>query len=40
MAEARILQKPIVATNFTVVHNQIKNRENGLIVSMNSDSNI
>ncbi|MGX2961382.1 glycosyltransferase [Peribacillus sp. JNUCC 23] len=38
LAEARILQKPIVATNFTVVHNQITNRENGLIVSMNSEA--
>lgn len=36
LAEARIFQKPIVATNFTVVHNQLRNRENGLIVSMNS----
>ena len=35
LAEARILHKPIVATNFTVVHNQIKDRKNGLIVSMN-----
>ncbi|UOK59872.1 hypothetical protein MGI18_15575 [Bacillus sp. OVS6] len=38
MAEARILQKPIVATNFTVVYNQIRNRENGLIINMNSES--
>lgn len=38
IAEARILQKPIIATNFTVVHNQIKNRENGLIADMNSES--
>ncbi|KAB7708177.1 glycosyltransferase [Bacillus aerolatus] len=38
IAEARILQKPIVATNFTVVTNQIKNKENGLIVDMNSES--
>jgi glycosyltransferase involved in cell wall biosynthesis len=36
IAEARILQVPIVATNFTVVHNQIKNKENGLIVDMDS----
>ena len=38
IAEARILQKPIVATNFTVVHDQIKDRENGLIVSMNPEA--
>ncbi|MEH7549437.1 glycosyltransferase [Neobacillus vireti] len=37
IAEARILKKPIVATNFTVVHNQIRNEENGLIVEMNSE---
>lgn len=37
IAEARILQKPIVATNFTVVHNQIRDGENGSIVNMNSD---
>ncbi len=37
IAEARILQKPIVATNFTVVHNQIRDRENGLIVQMNAE---
>ncbi|WP_274648602.1 glycosyltransferase [Paenibacillus humicola] len=34
IAEARVLRKPIVATNFTTVHNQLKNRENGLIVGM------
>jgi glycosyltransferase involved in cell wall biosynthesis len=37
IAEARILWKPIIATNFTVVHNQIKDKENGLIVSMDPD---
>ncbi|KRE51003.1 glycosyltransferase [Paenibacillus sp. Soil724D2] len=37
IAEARILEKPIVATNFTVIHNQIKDGENGLIVNMNSE---
>ncbi|MBP1990378.1 glycosyltransferase [Paenibacillus eucommiae] len=37
IAEARILQKPIVATNFTVIHNQIRHGENGLIVNMNSE---
>lgn len=36
IAEARILEKPIVATNFKVIHNQIRDRENGLIVRMNS----
>lgn len=38
IAEARILKKPIVATNFTVIHNQIRNKENGIIVEMNSES--
>ncbi|WP_026672552.1 glycosyltransferase [Alkalihalobacterium bogoriense] len=38
IAEARILQKPIVATNFSVVKNQIKNRANGLIVDMDFES--
>ncbi|NOV00212.1 glycosyltransferase [Paenibacillus planticolens] len=37
IAEARILHIPIVTTNFTVVHNQITDRENGLIVNMNSE---
>lgn len=37
IAEARILKKSVVATNFTVVHNQIKHRENGLIVNMDSE---
>ncbi|PFP95343.1 glycosyl transferase [Bacillus cereus] len=38
IAEARVLKKPIVATNFTMVHNQIKNRENGIIVNMSSEA--
>ncbi|MED3939489.1 glycosyltransferase [Priestia megaterium] len=38
IAEAKILQRPIVATNFTVIHNQIQNRENGLIVNMNPEA--
>ncbi|MGO4274865.1 glycosyltransferase, partial [Paenibacillus sp. TAF58] len=37
IAEARILQKPVIATNFTVIHDQIKDGENGLIVNMNSE---
>ena len=36
IAEAKILQKPIVATNFDVVYNQLKHEENGLVVDMNS----
>jgi glycosyltransferase involved in cell wall biosynthesis len=36
IAEARVLQKPIIATDFPVVHNQLKNRETGLIVNMNA----
>ncbi|WP_261302578.1 glycosyltransferase [Paenibacillus andongensis] len=37
IAEARILQKPVIATNFTVIHDQIKDGENGIIVNMNSE---
>lgn len=37
IAEGRILQKPIIATNFTVVHDQIRDGVNGLIVNMSSD---
>ncbi|WP_368657364.1 glycosyltransferase [Metabacillus halosaccharovorans] len=36
--EAKILQKPIVVTNFSTVTDQIKNEENGLIVDMNSQA--
>ena len=35
IAEARILNKPIVATNFDIVYDQIINGENGLIADMN-----
>lgn len=38
IAEARMLNKPIVATNFEIVHDQIRDRENGLIVDMNGES--
>ncbi|MCU5377758.1 glycosyltransferase [Bacillus cereus] len=38
LAEARIFQKPIVVTDFVTVHNQIKHRENGLIVKMDSEA--
>lgn len=34
LAEARILNIPVISTNFDVVHNQIKNEKNGLIVEM------
>lgn len=34
ISEAKLLKKPIVATNFPVVYNQIKNMENGIIVDM------
>ena len=37
IAEARILRKPIVTTNFSVVHNQIVHESNGLIVNMNAE---
>lgn len=36
--EAKILQKPIVATNFSTVKDQIKHNHNGLVVEMNSES--
>ena len=38
VAEARMFNKPIVSTNFDVVHEQIENGKNGLIVEMNSDA--
>lgn len=38
IAEARILNKPIVSTDFDVVHNQIISEENGIIVDMNPKS--
>lgn len=37
IAEAKILERPVVATNFTVIHGQIKDGENGLIVNMSAD---
>ena len=36
--EARILNKPVISTNFPVVYNQIKDGENGLICEMNAES--
>lgn len=36
IAEAKVLHKPILATNFTVVHNQLKNMVNGVIVDMDA----
>lgn len=36
--EAKILNKPIVVTNFTTVKDQIKDQETGLIVDMTSSS--
>lgn len=38
LAEARILNKPIVTTNFDVVHEQIIDGENGLIVNIDANS--
>lgn len=35
IGEAKILHKPIVSTNFKVIHNQLTNGVNGIIVSMN-----
>jgi glycosyltransferase involved in cell wall biosynthesis len=36
--EAKILHKPIVVTNFSTAKDQIKSKENGLIVDMDSES--
>ena len=36
--EARILNKPVICTNFSVVYNQIRDGENGLIAEMTSES--
>jgi glycosyltransferase involved in cell wall biosynthesis len=38
VVEARMLNKPIVTTNFDVIYEQIKNGKNGLIVEMNADA--
>lgn len=38
IAEAKILGKPIVSTNFDVVHDQLKHGENGLIAEMTPES--
>ncbi len=38
LEEAKILAKPIVATNFTTVRNQIENEVTGLIAEITSDS--
>lgn len=38
LAEARILHRPIVSTNFDVVHDQIIDRENGLIAEIAPES--
>ena len=36
IAEARMLNKPVVTTRFDAVYNQMKDRKNGLVVDMNS----
>lgn len=38
IAEAKILGKPVVSTNFDVVHDQIKHEQNGLIADMTPES--
>ena len=38
IAEAKILNRPIVSTNFPVVYDQITDGQNGLIAEMNSES--
>lgn len=38
IAEARMLNKPVVTTRFDAVYNQMIDRKNGLVVDMNSES--
>ncbi len=38
IAEAKILGKPVVSTNFDVVHDQLTNLKNGLIADMNPEA--
>ena len=38
IAEAKILHKPIVSTDFEVIYNQLENETNGIIVEMNGKS--
>lgn len=38
MDEAKILYKPIVATNFSTVRDQINDKDNGIITEMNEES--
>ena len=38
VAEAKILGRPVVSTNFDVVHDQLKHEENGLIAEMTPES--
>lgn len=38
ISEAKILGKPVVSTNFKVVHDQITNEQNGLISNMDAES--
>lgn len=38
LGEARILNTPVISTNFDAVHNQLKDGENGLIVDMNGEA--
>ena len=36
VAEARMLNTPVISTDFDVIHNQLRDGENGLIVPMNA----
>ena len=38
IAEAKILGKPVISTNFDVVHDQIKHGHDGLIAEMTPES--
>lgn len=38
IAEAKILGKPVVSTNFDVVHDQLVHEQNGLIADMTPES--
>ena len=38
LGEARMLNTPVISTNFDVVYNQLRDGENGLIVEMNAQA--
>ena len=38
ISEAKILSRPVVSTNFDIVHDQVKDRQNGMIAEMTPES--